>query len=151
MKYQIVSLSKFLSRYGLLNGYGLTKLTHEDALRLFPKLKTVKEEDFEKDPDLIDSGKIIYVQDRKDTIAYYIPSTLEETDIMDFNSEIVKEKEQDDTVYDYANMSIYNLRCLLKRTLNSYRNQCCARKELKRRGIVLRKKYNRNDFKKMEE
>lgn len=49
----------------------------------------------------------------------------------------------DDKVYDYVNMSVYELRCLLVRKFNSTRNQYCARRELNRRGIPITRKYKR--------
>ena len=60
--------------------------------------------------------------------------------------------EKDDTHYDYASMSVYELRKLLNTKFNSYRNSREARRELERRGVVLTRKYNRStDRKKIME
>ena len=48
-------------------------------------------------------------------------------------------------------MSIYELKQLLNTRFNSYRNSREARRELEKRGVVLTKKYNRNEIKKMKE
>ena len=48
-------------------------------------------------------------------------------------------------------MTIYELKQLLNRKFNSYKNSREARKELEKRGVVLTKKYNRNEVKRMKE
>ena len=152
MKYNKITLSKFLSRYAFLQGCDLTKVTHEEVKKLFPNIKRSSFEEIENNPDLIYDGNVVLVSDGKKTIPYYVPKIEEkEIEYMDFNREEIKEEGPDDTVYDYSSMSIYELRCLLERKFNSYRNQCCARNELNKRGIVLRKKYDRNEFKKKED
>ncbi len=146
MKNNIMSLSKFLSRYGGLQGNSLTKVTHEEVKRLFPYLKRSSFDEIYQNPELISMGKVMLISDGRNIIPYYVP-TLKDEDIelLDFNREDPEPLKIDDNVYDYANMSVYELRCLLRRKFNSYRNQCCARKELAYRGIELRKKYKRNN------
>jgi hypothetical protein len=63
---------------------------------------------------------------------------------------IVKDKplQIDYRKHDYQNMSVYELKCLLKRKFNSCFNQRNARKELENRGVILTKKYNRCEEKK---
>ena len=147
MKYEI-SLAKFLSRYKYVEGEDLKKITHEEAIKLFPDLKRSTYEEVSNNRELLANGKIVFVDDGKRKIPYYIPEVLDDIDTMEFHREPVSPVEIDDNDYDYSSMSVYELRCLLKRKFNSNRNQMNARKELNRRGITLNKKYNRNDIKK---
>lgn len=150
MSYEI-SLSKFLSRYAFLEGEDLKKITHDEVKKLFPEFKRSSFEEILDNPELLKSGKVVIVYDGKKKVPYYIPRVEKNTEeFMDFHRESVKERQIDDNVYDYSNMSIYELRCLLQRKFNSYRNQTSARKELDRRGVVLRKKYNRCEFKRKD-
>ncbi len=152
MKYNKITLSKFLSRYAYLQGSDLTKVTHEEVKKLFPTLKRCTYEEISLCPELVYDGNVVLVTDGKKTIPYYVPELeCSENEYLDFNREEIPSDEVDDNIYDYSNMSVYELRCLLERKFNSYRNQCCARKELNKRKIVLRKKYDRNNFKKMED
>ena len=146
MKNNIMSLSKFLSRYGGLQGNSLTKVTHEEVKRLFPYLKRSSFEEIRSNPELLLTGQVLLISDGKHTIPYYVPYVQEEDiEYLDFNREDPEPLKIDDNVYDYANMSVYELRCLLRRKFNSYRNQTCARRELAHRGIELSKKYKRNN------
>ena len=146
MKSQELSLSKFLSRYSYLKGADLIKVTHKEVAYLFPELRRSSFDEIKKNPELLFTGKVVIVNDGKKSIPYYVPQlSNDDIDCLDFNREAIKEREIDDSVYDYTNMSIYELRCLLERKFNSYRNQNCARRELNRRGIVLNKKYKRNN------
>ncbi len=62
---------------------------------------------------------------------------------MEFSRQVDKKPTVDNKKYDYTKMSIYELKCLLRRKFNSYANRRNARKELERRGVVLTKKYSR--------
>ncbi len=144
MKENIISLSKFLSRYYFIKGEKLKNLTHSEAKTLFPQLKHSSNEMIISNPSLLYMGKIVLVSDGRQIIPYETP-TLEQKDYEELNFEREDDKpfEKDDTVYDYAKMSVFELRCLLIRKFNSNRNQKCARHELNKRGVVLRKKYKR--------
>ena len=151
MKGNAINLSKFLSRYAHVEGKNLTKVTHKEVKALFPNITRCSFDVIEDNPNLIYEGVVVLVNDGKTTIPYYVPSLdCEDNDYLEFNREEDEIFEPDDTVYDYEDMSVYELRCLLRRKFNSYRNQTCARRELNRRGIVLKKKYDRNSFKRME-
>lgn len=144
---QSISLAKFLSRYANLTGKDLKKVTHDEVKYIFPFLKRASFETVKDNPDLVKNGKVLLVDDGKKQIYYYVPE-IKDIDEMEFNREEIDTRiVQDDKVYDYANMSIYELRCLLVRKFNSYRNQCCARHELNKRGIEITKKYKRNNKK----
>ena len=152
MKCNAINLSKFLSRYMHVEGSDLTKVTHQDVKVLFPNITRCSFDVIEDNPNLIYEGVVVLVNDGKTTIPYYVPYVeVDDNDYLEFNREEDDTLEIDDTVYDYEDMSVYELRCLLRRKFNSFRNQSCARKELNKRGIVLKKKYNRNSFKKMED
>lgn len=138
-----ISLSKFLSRYVSLEGKDLKKVTHKEVKALFPFLKRAGFEDVSNHPELIRLGKVVLVDDGHNCIYYYIPERTE-SETMRFNREEVDTTiTLDDKVYDYVNMSVYELRCLLVRKFNSTRNQYCARRELNRRGIPITRKYKR--------
>ena len=154
MKDNFISLSKFLSRYSSIEGEDLKKLTHEDVEVLFPHLKRTSFEVVFDNPELLYSGKVLMVYDGKSAIPYIVPKMLEsEAEMMSITREEEKVKPVDDTVYDYASMSIYELRCLLVRKFNSNRNQVCARRELNKRGVEITKKYKRLkiNYRKMED
>ena len=147
-KYGDISLAKYLSRFVSLNGRDLRKVTHDEVRLLFPNIRRASIAEVKKNPSLICTGEVILVDDGRNIVPYYIPQERCENIESEFIREEVKKDKIDDTVYDYANMSIYELRCLLKRKFNSYRNQACAKMELGRRGIVLHKKYKRSEEKK---
>ncbi len=158
MNIEPISLSKFLSRYANVTGYNLKKITHEEVKLLFPELVStsfkelrskMRENNEEKNiSELFLSGKVILVTDGRHTIPYYTPTLSEEyEEEMQFEREDC-EIEVDDRVYDYTSLNEYELRRLLRRKFNSYRNQVCARKELEVRGIEITKKYRRSDYKK---
>ena len=152
MKCNAINLSKFLSRYAYVEGKDLTKVTHKEVKTLFPNLTRCSFDVIKENPNLIYEGVVVLVNDGKTTIPYYVPTLdFDEALYLEFNREEEDELEPDDTIYDYESMSVYELRCLLRRKFNSYRNQNCARKELNRRGIVLKKKYDRNEFKNIKE
>ena len=48
-------------------------------------------------------------------------------------------------------MSNYELKCLLENKLNKYKNRIKAREELMERGVLVRKKYKRDNNIKFEE
>ena len=62
---------------------------------------------------------------------------------MDFNMEELPKQQVNYRKYDYTKLSIYELKCLLRRKFNSVANQKNAKCELERRGLVLSRKYNR--------
>lgn len=139
-----ISLSKFLSRYAALEGKDLKKVTHKEVKTLFPFLKRAGFEDVDRNPELITSGKVMLVDDGHRRLYYYVPEKEHDAQMMQFSREEVDTRIiPDDKVYDYVNMSIYELRCLLVRKFNSTRNQYCARRELNRRGIPITRKYKR--------
>jgi hypothetical protein len=150
---EIISLSKFLSRYVNVCGVNLKKITHEEVKALFPFLRRSTFEAVKKHKELLLTGKVVLVTDGKKTIPYYTP-------VLDYEKEseaLYLEREEapdivlDDTHYDYSKLSEYKLRALLVRKYNSFRNQCNARHELEHRGIARTKKYKRSDYKKVGE
>lgn len=153
MKHSSISLSKFLSRYVCLDGVDLSKVTHEQVKQLFPYLKRSSFEYVDKHPEDVRRGVIVMVSDKYHTIPYYVPTLSEDlSKKQEFKMEFDEVVEKDDTHYDYASMSVYELRKLLNTKFNSYRNSREARRELERRGVVLTRKYNRStDRKKIME
>lgn len=141
-----ISLSKFLARFYLLEGERLKEFTHKDVKNLFPYVESVY-----ADEKIDETRERILVKDSKGAIkVYYIPE-LTFDEVNDTLYVFGKESNFDninDNVYDYCRLKEYQLRNLLVRSKNSLRNQNEARNELKRRGIALTKKYNRNEFKK---
>ena len=117
-----MSLSKFLSRFCNLTGEDLSKIHHNDVKVLFPNLERSSFEEIEKNPLLILTGSVILVNDGEKTIPYYVPIT-DDFDLED-PMEVQLERTEgicvDYSKHDYAHMSIYELRQLLKRKFNSY-------------------------------
>ena len=151
MKYETITLSKFLSRTVGLGGSDLKKITHLDAKILFPQLKRSTFEYVNNHPEAITRGKILMVSDGKTVIPYYVPTIEKEFDFHEIDVEHDEPKKINNERYDYTAMSIYELKQLLNTRFNSYRNSREARRELEKRGVVLTKKYNRNEIKKMKE
>ena len=138
-----ISLAKFLSRYGLMQGKDLKKVRHSDVKKLFPRFKRSSFEEISVNPSLLYSGRVVMVNDGFDSIPYYVPSPksdeIKEEEPMLFSRKEIKKRTIDDRVYNYTDMSIYELTCLLTRRFNSCRNQSCARRELNRRGHTKKK------------
>ena len=151
MKYETITLSKFLSRTLGLEGSDLKRITHLDVKELFPSLKRSTFEHVEKCPEELLTGKIMMVSDGKSVIPYYVPTLKTEFEVHEVNIEFDEVEEVTDKEYDYASMSIYELKQLLNRKFNTFKNSREARRELEKRGVVLTKKYNRNEFKRMKE
>lgn len=151
MKYETITLSKFLSRTLGLGGSDLKKITHLDVKVLFPQLKRSTFEYVNNHPEAITCGKILMVSDGKTVIPYYVPTIEKEFDFHEIEVEHEEPRKINDERYDYTTMSIYELKQLLNTRFNSYRNSREARRELEKRGVVLTKKYNRNEIKRMKE
>lgn len=151
MKYETITLSKFLSRTLGLEGKDLKRITHLDAKELFPNLKRSTFEHVERCPEELRSGKIIMVSDGKTVIPYYVPRLKTRFEEQRVKIEFDEVEEVVDKEYDYTSMTIYELKQLLNRKFNTYKNSREARRELEKRGVVLTKKYNRNEVKRMKE
>ncbi len=151
MKYETITLSKFLSRTMGLEGIDLKKITHLAAKELFPELKRSTFEHVKKFPEDIMTGKIMMVSDGKTVVPYYAPTIKKDLEMKEVRIEFDDPEEPKDKEYDYTRMSVYELKQLLNRKFNTYKNAREARKELEKRGIVLTKKYNRNEVKRMKE
>lgn len=139
MKDEVISLSKFLSRYAFIKGKELNKIKHKEVKFLFTFLKRATFDEIKKDKSLLYMGKVVLVDDGDRVIPYYVPELTYEENTY---NELYREEETyeiDDNVYDYSSLSEYELKCLLKKNNSSYRNQREARKELERRGISLKK------------
>jgi len=141
-----INLSKFLSRYCNLTGKNLSKINHEAVKFLFSYLKRATFEEIRENPMLVATGEVLLVNDGKKVIPYYVPDI--EYEELDEPQEVSMQRvdntpKVDYGRHDYTKMSIYELKCLLKRKFNSYANQRNARIELESRGVVLSKKYNR--------
>ena len=158
MDFEPISLAKFLSRYENVYGVDLKRITHEEACVLFPELERARQSILKTDKQILEYikahreeillGKIALVKYKKYIIPYYTP---EITDDMREGNYFEREEvpfEIDDEIYDYEELNEYELRELLRRKYNSYRNQVCARRELNSRGISVTKKYRRSEFKK---
>lgn len=145
--YDEISLAKFLARYYNLTGKDLKKIRHEDVKELFPDVRRISFEDLRKKPQLLALGIVLLVNDGHRTIPYFAPElTLKETEYNEINREAIPST-INDRFYNYSELNERELRNLLVRKKNSYRNQKAARKELESRGISITKKYNRNDYK----
>ena len=148
---EVISLSKFLSRYVCMQGDNLKRITHEEVKYLFPYLKRTSFDMIEEHKELLYMGKITLVSDGKKIIPYYTPE-LEYSELEYNNLEREEDApfEVDDNHYDYSSLSEYELRQLLRRKFSSYRNQVNARRELSNRGIAITKKYNRASYKNLK-
>lgn len=139
-----ISLAKFLTRYVLLVGEDLKKLTHEDVKVIFPDLKRCTFEMIRQNPLLVYNGNVLLVNDGHKTIPYYVPKIMDLSD--DYTDFVMDEDEKENfkcKSYDYASMSNYELKLLLRNKFNSYKNRKNARKELEDRGIVMQKKHKK--------
>ena len=58
-----------------------------------------------------------------------------------------EQKQQGEKITDYTRLSEYELKRLLRTKFNTPKCKNNARKELEKRGIVLKRKYNRNKMK----
>ncbi len=150
MEQNAISLAKFISRYLGVNGSGLNTLSHEDAKHLFPSLKRSTFAFVENHPLELYSGNVILVTDGKKTIPYYVPPIDKIV-----NNEIVVDvehkKRKKKTIPNYCDMKVYELKKLLNSRFNGRKVSRLVRCELEDRGVVLRKKYNREEFKKWRE
>ena len=144
MKYNVITLAKFLSRYLGVQGKDVTNLTHNDVKELFPNLKRASFSYIEQNPKVLISGEVLLVRDNEKTIPYVTPS-------YEFGECIRTADIEEDIEYqepDYASMNAYELKQLLNVRFNGYHKSRLARRELEDRQIVLNKKYNREEFKK---
>jgi hypothetical protein len=149
-----INLAKFLSRYCNLTGKDLSKIKHDDVKVLFPTLKRASFDEIYDNPYLLATGEALLVNDGTKVIPYYVPPVSEEEpeDAKEFKMEGKKKEVVNYKKYDYTQMSIYELRCLLRKKFNSYFTQKKARCELQDRGVILSKKYCRCEEKrKLEE
>ncbi len=148
MGQNIITLSKFISRYLGINGSSIKKLSHEDAKHLFPNLRRASFAYIEKHPIENGCGNVILVTDGRKTIPYYAPDLIkEDLSVIEIKPDSDKKKH---TIPDYANMKIYELKKLLNVKFNGRVVSKCARRELYDRGVVLGKKYKRQEFKSWE-
>lgn len=153
MKYNCISLSKFLARFGSLQGEALSQITHDEVKILFPQFKRTTFEYAKENKELVSTGKILMVDDGKKIIPSILPILNEKNDfLLDVLREEDEIKEVDYGEYDYTSMSIYELKQLLDRKFNSTNNSRNAKRELESRGII-KKKYKREKIKRqsMEE
>ena len=150
---EIISLSKFLSRYVNVCGVNLKKITHDEVKALFPFIKRSSFDEIKKHKELLITGKVLLVSDGRKTIPYYTPILDYEKDSesLYLEREEVPKLELNDAHYDYSKLSEFELRELLVRKYNSFRNQVNARHELEHRGISITKKYKRSDYKIIKE
>ena len=147
MKYNnVITLAKFLTRYLGIVGEDIKNLTHEDIKFLFPNIKRATFAYIEKYPGAVNSGNVLLVNDGKKTIPYYAPTIIQDREVT--IHEYKRQKEEKKRVTDYTSMRIFELKELLNIRLNGYSTSRQARRELEDRGVVLRKKYNREEFKK---
>ena len=146
MGQNIITLAKFISRYLGVSGLNLKKLSHEDVKHLIPNLKRSTFALINSHPEEINSGNIVLVTDGKKVIPYYIPAITNNN----LNQVIIEEDriKAQKTIPNYSDMKIYELKELLNVKFNGRSVSRHARNELEDRGVVLRKKYNRQEFKK---
>lgn len=142
-EYKSVTLSKFLSRFLMVDGMALTKVTHADVKMLFPMLKRASFEYVEKHPEEVMMGRILMVSDGKTVIPYIVPDVRKIEIDMTMMPELIKEKRTGKRETDYTKMRVYELKKLLNLRFNTYKVSRSARNELENRGILLKKKYKR--------
>lgn len=140
-EYKSVTLSKFLSRFLMVDGMALTKVTHADVKMLFPMLKRSSFEYVEKHPEEVMMGRILMVSDGKKVIPYIVPE-VRKIDIT-MMPKFVEEKRTGKRETDYTKMRVYELKSLLNLRFNTYKVSRSARNELENRGELLKKKYKR--------
>lgn len=142
-EYKSVTLSKFLSRFLMVDGMALTKVTHADVKMLFPMLKRASFEYVEKYPEEVMMGRILMVSDGKKVIPYIVPDVRKIEIDMTMMPELIEEKRTGKRETDYTKMRVYELKKLLNLRFNTYKVSRSARNELENRGILLKKKYKR--------
>lgn len=142
-EYKSVTLSKFLSRFLMVDGMALTKVTHADVKMLFPMLKRASFEYVEKYPEEVMMGRILMVSDGKKIIPYIVPDVRKIEIDMTMMPELIEEKRTGKRETDYTKMRVYELKKLLNLRFNTYKVSRSARNELENRGILLKKKYKR--------
>ena len=146
MKENEISIYKFLYTYLFITNKDLYKITHEDVKILFPYLKRCSFDDVKKNPHLIKDRKVVFVNDGRKTIPYYVP------EIEDYFQEkntigMVKDEEYvERSYYDFENMSNYELKETLENKNNARKNRMKAKQELEERGLILKKKYKREKY-----
>ena len=153
MKYNSIRLSKFLARFGSLQGEALSHITHDEVKVLFPQFVRTTFEYARNNKELVSTGKILMVDDGRKIIPYILPELdYENSFLLDVLRQEDDVKEIDYGEYDYTSMSIYELKKLLDRKFNSTNNSRHAKRELESRGLI-KKKYKREKIKKqlMEE
>lgn len=147
-----ITISKFISRYFPYEGKELLNVTHEEIKQIYPFVERSSFEYIEEHPEELYQGKVILVTDGKKVIPYKNPQIeFGEFDYTELQREEDEKRRVDYGRHDYSNMSVYELHKLLERRFNSSKNQRKARKELEDRGAIRKKKYNRKEFKKIEE
>lgn len=146
-----ISLAKFLARYGILQGKDLNKVTHQDIRILCPYLKRSSFDEIREHPEYVIQGKVVLVNDGKHTIPYYAPNIhiTEFDEVQEFVKEV--ENNVDYGYHDFSTMTDYELGLARVRKNNSPKNQREAKKEQENRGIGLKRRYDRREFKKIEE
>lgn len=142
MKNNKTTLSKFLSRYAFMGGNGLSHLKHEDVKVLFPYLKRCSFDKLREKPDMVENREVIFVDDGRKVLPYYIPDVKGEYKVCEIEYE--KEEEYKEGYHDYLSMSDYELKCLLENKKNKYKNRIKAKEELEERGVIRKRKYKRD-------
>ena len=139
----MISIFKFLSRYyGILLDKGM-EYSHKDLKKEFSNLKRCSFEYANKNPDLIASGKIIYVYDCFDNIVPYIcPDEIIISNISCVSSDEKKADEDDIMLMDcLSDLPTYVVRNLLSKYKNKPSFYKIIKNELIRRGVYQNKKY----------
>ena len=132
-----ISLAKFLAVYYCFEGEGLKTLKHEDIKKHFPYICVCEDEDnLDK---LIDSGKILLVDDGKKILPYYLKN-LNDTKY-DIYLKKQKNINQSNCIKDFTEMNNFELLQLLNIRFNKRSISNKARKELNNRGKVLKRTY----------
>ena len=144
MKNNNTTLSKFLQMYLFLDREGLSHLRHEDVIILFPNLRRCSFDKLRDHPDMVENREVIFVDDGRKVLPYYIPEVEGECKIVKVECEVEKEEKYIEGYHDYLSMSDYELKCLLENKKNKYKNRMKAKEELEERGIIRKKKYKRN-------
>lgn len=140
-----MSLAKFLTRYEFITGSDLKNITHEDVKDLFPELKRCSFKYVEKNKQALYSGDVVLVDDGHKVIPYVVPKDKDlDQEYTEVSMEKVIEPSIDDSYYDYADMSISDLKILLNQKFSSCRNKTLAKRELVHRGAKHVEKYNRS-------
>ena len=129
MKYNVISLSKFLARFGSLKGKVLGDITHDEVKILFPQFKRTTFEYARLNKELVSTGKILMVDDGQKIIPYLSPDIdKKDTCLLD----VLREEDE-----------IIDQQKLLEEEMERNKRELAAIKEAKQKKILSQKEMER--------